>query len=65
MNIHEIIKTGPDRLDTDLASQIDNLDPPEKRNTKEPISKVTLESLRKLANGIIIEKPRNYEKFRD
>ncbi len=61
----KIIKTGPDRLDTDLASQIDNLDPPEKRNAKEPISKVTLESLRKLANGIIIEKPRNYEKFRD
>ena len=59
------IKTGPEKLDVDLAEQITNLDPPDVRNKKVPISKSTIEYLRKLAGGIIYEEGKNYEKFRN
>lgn len=61
----KIIKTGPDDLGKDLANQISNLDSPEIKLEKEPIINQTLKGLKKLANEIIIEEPRSYEKFRD
>lgn len=61
----KIIKTGPDDLGKDLASQITNLDTPELQNKKEPIINQTLKGLQRLAGEIKIEEPRNYEKFRD
>lgn len=59
------IKTGPDDLGKDLASQISNLDAPNVKNEKEPIINQTLKHLKRLAGGLIVEKPRSYEKFRD
>lgn len=58
------IKTGPDDLGSDLAEQISNLDTPELKNKKEPIINQTLNGLKRLAGGMVIEKPRDYEKFR-
>lgn len=61
----KIIKTGPDDLGKDLASQIANLDTPELQNKKEPIINQTLKGLQRLAGKIKIEEPRDYEKFKD
>lgn len=61
----KIIKTGPDDLGRDLATQISNLDSPEVKNVKEPIINNTLKGLKRLAGGLVIEEPRSYEKFRD
>ena len=60
----KIIKTGPDNLEVDLAEQVANLDPPEARQKKVPISQTTIEHLRKLAGGIIAKEGISYEKFR-
>ncbi len=59
------IKTGSKSLERDLAAQISNLDSPETQKADVPIINRTLESLRKLAGEIIIEKPRDYESFRN
>lgn len=60
----KVIKTGSENLENDLSAQISNLDG-QKKNPDEPIINKTFESLRKLAGEIIIEKPRNYESFRN
>lgn len=60
----KVIKTGSENLENDLSAQISNLDD-QKKNPDEPIINKTFESLRKLAGEIIIEKPRNYESFRN
>lgn len=56
------IKTGPDNLGKDLASQIKKLDNPNDKSINEY---KTLEGLKKFVGNVIIETSKNYEKFRD
>jgi hypothetical protein len=57
------IKTGPENLGKDLSEQIEHLDPPEIRNKEQ--KSLTIEELRKLCKKIIIDKPKDYETFKD
>ena len=56
------IKTGPDNLGKDLAGQIKRLDNP---NNDKNIEYKTLQGLKKFVGDVIIEKQKDYEKFRD
>lgn len=56
------VKTGPDNLGKDLARQIKNLDDPSDNTV---LGNRTLEAFKKFAGEVIIEKPKDYEKFRD